>query len=132
LVGNLDTPSKYTCTYVERMGYPNGQGQSERWETGTALYADPAFLRLMLNKLDRSLLLLVKLQYYYKSQSSGEDGTLNKGDFIHSWLVASVTKDLKVKLFRENAADAALVAQLPEHSRYNFAERQRMLFRGQS
>jgi hypothetical protein len=113
-------------------GVRTGQGQSERWECGTALYADPAFLRLMLKKLDRSLLLLVKLQHYYKKQSSGEDGTPNKGDFIHSWIVASVTKDLKVKLFRENAADAALVAQLPEHSRYSFAERRRMLFRGQS
>jgi hypothetical protein len=110
----------------EAWGSCIGEGRSESWEQGMALYVDRNFLRSALVKLDRSLLLLVKLNHY-RERSRVADKVGDHGTFTYSWAVAVVDKRLEIELFELAEADRNLVSKMPEHSRCDFRDRWRVL-----
>ena len=120
-----DLPAFASCAW----GVRTGEGRSESWERGLAFYVDSEFIKLLLRKLDRSLLLLVKLRYYREKQRYSDDSG-SGGDSIHSWAIAAVNKSLEINAFSLSEQDCKLVQGLPEHSRYDFRERWRILSGG--
>ena len=107
-------------------GIHSGMGRSEHKEQGNALSVDTKFLSHILQKLDRSLVLLVKLEHYREKQGVDEHGS--GGDFTHTWMIIIVDQSLNLVELREaSAADLDTVARLPEHDRYSFRERLRAL-----
>jgi hypothetical protein len=74
-----------------------GSGEREAWDIGTALECDRRFLAELLKKLDRDLVLLIKLSDYRERNRYGES---EKGDgqFTYSYAVAVVDSELNVSL----------------------------------
>jgi hypothetical protein len=107
-------------------GVHTGRWRSEHKEQATALHADTKFLAGLLKKLDRSLMLLVKLEHYREKHRYDEDGGTG-GDFTHSWLIAVIDRSLKVELYEENQFDLDAVSKLSDHSRYDFRQRMRVI-----
>jgi hypothetical protein len=54
-------------------GRRTGKGEREVWEAGTALECDRRFLAELLRKLDRDMVLLIKLGHYRRRERYGED-----------------------------------------------------------
>jgi hypothetical protein len=107
---------------AEAWGVRSGAGESERWERGNLLKIDREFLTHLLNKLQRNLLLLIKLQRYHE-KNRYEDDSSGKGDFTHSWLVLTLDEHLEVNMHDLSEEDFRLVMGLPEQSRYKFRSR---------
>jgi hypothetical protein len=84
------------------------------------------FLSFVLREMDRSLLLLIKLEHYIEKQRYGDDGVTG-GNFVHSWLVATVDQSLQVTLVEPSDADRDAVMRLDERSRYSLRDRLRAL-----
>jgi hypothetical protein len=103
-----------------------GEGRFEKWEHGIALYGERDFLRTLLKTLDRSLILLIKLQHFREGKRFGNEADAD-GSFTHSWVIVTVNKLLETELFGSNSADKDLVAKLPEHSRFSFRDRYQAL-----
>jgi hypothetical protein len=107
-------------------GVRTGEGRSESWQNGTALHANRAFLKSLLTNCERSLLLLIKLQHY-QERGRFADIESGEGGFTYSWLIATVSKRFNVELFELNKVDLDLVYSLPEHARFSFQERYRVI-----
>jgi hypothetical protein len=106
-------------------GY-RGRGRAQHNEQANALYADTRFLAGLLGKLDRSLVLLVKLQHYREKQRYDEESATG-GDFTHSWLIAVIDRSLRIEVYEANPLDLEAVSTLSDHSRYDFRERVRVI-----
>ncbi|HKM80979.1 MAG TPA: hypothetical protein VJY15_08470, partial [Candidatus Acidoferrum sp.] len=119
-------PRKLPAFNSDAWGVRAGEGRSESWERGTALYADQNFLRTLLKKLDRSLLLLIKLQHLRKGKRFGDEADTG-GSFTHSWVMVAVNKLLETELFGLDDADKSVVAKLSKHSRFSFRDRYQVL-----
>jgi hypothetical protein len=119
---NWERPDHLSAFEAEAWGVRSGAGESERWERGNLLKIDREFLTHLLNKLQRNLLLLIKLQRYHE-KNRYEDDSSGKGDFTHSWLVLTLDEHLEVNMHDLSEEDFRLVMGLPEQSRYKFRSR---------
>jgi hypothetical protein len=108
-----------------------GSGEREAWDQGTALECDRRFLVGVLKKLDRNLVLLIKLSHYRERNRFGE-GEEGGGQFTYSYMVAMVDLELKVSLPTPSYEEITAVADLGQHVRYEFRERLEALRRAPS
>jgi len=103
-----------------------GEGESEKRDEGHALYSERSFLSNLLTKLDRNLIVLVKLQRYHERKRYGDEQG-EEGKFTHSFLVAIVDKQLKVKEVEPTQAHLEAVSKLDQYKVHDFGERWRVL-----
>lgn len=104
-------------------GHLTGEGQHESAETGSALLIDRTVLSEMLTRLDRDLLLLVKLQFYkernrYDGADKGEDTP-----FTYSHHLLIIDRGLQAVAVAASDRDSAVVQALGEYDRYDFGKR---------
>ncbi len=103
-------------------GLRSGVGEGEIVDAGTALICERRFLRTLLKGLKRSLILVVRLQHYRKTDRYSDE--LLSGDpFRYSHLVCLIDENLRHTIVDPNAAQIAAIAALPKETRYKFEAR---------
>ncbi len=103
-----------------------GEGESEKRDSGHALYCERSFLTKLLTELDRNLIVLVKLQRYHERKRYG-GGEEEDGKFSHSFLVTLVDKNLNVTQVEPLQKHVEAVSKLDQYDIHDFAERLRAL-----
>ncbi|WP_027488451.1 hypothetical protein [Allorhizobium undicola] len=103
-----------------------GEGENENRHAGHALYCDRGFLSKLLTKLDRSLIVLVKLRHYQEKKRYGEEAG-EDGKFRHSFMVAILDKHLNARFIEPTAAQIEAVSKLGQYDIHDFAKRLRTI-----
>ena len=99
-----------------------GEGEGERHDSGHALYCERSFLKGTLCGLNRSLIVLVKLQRYHEPKVFGTQRDAD-GKFTHSFMVAVVDEQLNVTRVEPSPMQNEAVSKLDQYSIHDFQER---------
>jgi hypothetical protein len=103
-------------------GHRTGAGEKERWDEGTSLECNRSFLSQMLKTLDRHMVLLIRLQYYRRTERWEKEEAVGE-KFAHSHVVAIIDNALRVRLVTPTPDIVAAVEALPPESRRDFEKR---------
>lgn len=121
----VDKPHAVALRY-EGWGGWQGEGESEKRQSGHALYCDRSFLERMLKTFNRNLILLVKLQRYHERRQYGDEPA-EESKFTHSFMVAILDDQLKATIIEPTSEQIDAIAKLGQYDVYDFAKRLRVL-----
>ena len=96
------------------------------YEWGSALYCDSSFIKKILSKLQKKLVVLIRLQYHNSSREASVN--MKQGEeFSHSSLVCVIDKSLKVENMYATPKQEKVVKKLDEFDAHYFENRFRAL-----
>jgi hypothetical protein len=122
------TKTGQTAFEAHAWGFRQGDGEKEKWEKGNALEVHTDFLKDVLEKRNRSLILMIELKHYQDQKNYGlDDDEEEDVKFTHSLAVAIIDRHLKVKFVSLTEAQMAAVANLPQHDAPDYQHRHRAL-----